>query len=55
MDTNMQIAVPYRVVWLDQLSRLIASGCSIITSPAVITTQATISIGPRRSQRGQRR
>ena len=44
--------IDLRVVRNDQVNRIIASGCSIITRPSVITMQAAISMRPRRSQVG---
>ena len=49
----MNITVPNSVVTNDQVNSSIASGCNIIKMPAAMTTQATLSIGPRRSALGQ--
>ena len=49
----MNITVPTSVVKNDHVKRTIASGWSIMKMPAAMTTQATVSIGPRRSALGQ--
>ena len=46
----MNITVPKRVVKNDQVNRIIANGCSIIRKPVAMTTQASISMRPRRAQ-----
>jgi len=48
----MNITVPNKVVANDQVKRTIASGCSIITRPSVMTMQASISMRLRRSHVG---
>ena len=50
----MNISVPNNVVANDHVKSTIASGCNIITIPKVMSTHATISIGPRLSHFGQR-
>jgi len=49
----MNMTVPTSVVTKDQVKRTIASGWSIMKMPVAMTTQATASIGPRRSALGQ--
>lgn len=49
----MNMSVPKSVVANDQVKRNMASGCNIITMPKVMSTQATISMGLRRSHLGQ--
>jgi hypothetical protein len=53
LETTMNMSVPKSVVANDQVKRTIASGCNIITMPSVMSTQATISKGPRRNHFGQ--
>ena len=50
----MNITVPASMVTKDQVYSTSAKGCSSINSPTVMSTQAAISIFPRRNHAGQR-
>ena len=49
----VNMTTPASVVTNDQVKRISANGCSIMKMPAAMTTQAKLSIGPRRSAFGQ--
>jgi hypothetical protein len=49
----MNITVPVSMVTNDQVYRTRKKGCNNINKPSVISAQAAISMGPRRSHWGQ--